>query len=84
MHSQLSLWETKDPVPSEVGQSLAIPDAEVIWFPNAFSFEESCQLYQELLETVAWKQESIVLFNREVAIPRLTAWYGESGKSYTY
>ncbi|WP_421657084.1 alpha-ketoglutarate-dependent dioxygenase AlkB family protein [Leptothermofonsia sp. ETS-13] len=66
------------------GQALSLPDAEVIWYPQAFSLEESDQLLAELLDGVAWRQESITLFKREVLLPRLTAWYGDRGKIYTY
>jgi alkylated DNA repair dioxygenase AlkB len=37
-----------------------------------------------LREEVDWRQESIVLFGRRVAMPRLTAWHGDPGCAYTY
>ncbi|MCE3262522.1 MAG: alpha-ketoglutarate-dependent dioxygenase AlkB [Pseudoduganella sp.] len=37
---------------------------------------------QRLLAETAWKAETIFLFGREVAQPRLSAWYGEA--RYTY
>ncbi|WP_239033270.1 alpha-ketoglutarate-dependent dioxygenase AlkB family protein [Leptothermofonsia sichuanensis] len=92
MDHQLSLWEPPDAgqsastqsTQSEPGQVLELPDAEVIFYPHAFSFQESCQLFAALQHGVAWKQESTILFNRSVVLPRLTAWYGDAGKSYTY
>src|SRR5690606_5684989 len=33
---------------------------------------------------IAWKQDSINMYGKTVPLPRLTAWYGDSGKSYTY
>lgn len=33
---------------------------------------------------IAWKQDSINLYGKTMPLPRLTAWYGDSGKSYTY
>ena len=41
-------------------------------------------LFAELYGTINWKQEVTLLFGKQVAIPRLTAWYGDAGKSYTY
>ena len=33
---------------------------------------------------IAWKQDNIKLYGKTIALPRLTAWYGDEGKSYTY
>ena len=33
---------------------------------------------------IAWKQDNINMYGKTVPLPRLTAWYGDSGKSYTY
>src|SRR5262249_24736355 len=39
---------------------------------------------QKLMETINWKQEKIKLYGKPIDLPRLTAWYGDEGKSYTY
>jgi alkylated DNA repair dioxygenase AlkB len=83
MHTQLSLWQTSNAVDLNV-QRLQMPDADVVLIRNAFSFEESCQAFIELRDEIVWQQESIVLFNQPVMLPRLTAWYGDRNKSYTY
>lgn len=89
MDYQLPLWEPSDAgkfesAQPEPGQVLKLPDAEVILYPHAFSFQESCQLFDALQQGIAWRQETTILFNRSVLLPRLTAWYGDTGKSYTY
>lgn len=33
---------------------------------------------------INWKQDSIKLYGKAIPLPRLTTWYGDSGKSYTY
>ena len=33
---------------------------------------------------IAWKQDWIQLYGKKIPLPRLTAWYGDPGKSYTY
>jgi alkylated DNA repair dioxygenase AlkB len=33
---------------------------------------------------ILWKQDSIKLYGRTIPLPRLTAWYGDAGRSYTY
>jgi alkylated DNA repair dioxygenase AlkB len=39
---------------------------------------------ETLAAETAWRQESIRMFGRSVAIPRLTAWCGDLGTTYTY
>ena len=63
-------------------EKLAMPDAEVYFAPHFFDATQSQFYLQELLQQINWKQESIKLFGKETAMPRLTAWYGE--KAYTY
>lgn len=33
---------------------------------------------------VNWKQDYISLYGKKIPLPRLTAWYGDGGKAYTY
>lgn len=33
---------------------------------------------------IAWKQDTIRLYGKEHRLPRLTSWYGDSGREYTY
>lgn len=33
---------------------------------------------------IAWKQDNIKLYGKTMPLPRLTAWYGDGGKSYKY
>ena len=35
-------------------------------------------------KNIQWKQDSIRLFGKSIPLPRLTSWYGDSGKGYTY
>jgi alkylated DNA repair dioxygenase AlkB len=37
-----------------------------------------------LIESLPLRQETIVLFGRTVAMPRLTSWHGDPGCSYAY
>ena len=31
-----------------------------------------------------WRQDHLQLYGRRIALPRLTAWYGEAGLRYAY
>jgi alkylated DNA repair dioxygenase AlkB len=54
-----------------------------IW-PSALPPEEAARLFDELRHTIDWQQESILMFGRRVPVPRLVAWHGDPGTSYTY
>lgn len=61
-----------------------IPDGEVIIYRNFFEELESDRFFSELLTNINWQQDKIKIFGKEVDLPRLTAWYGDEEKSYTY
>ena len=61
-----------------------VPDAEIIYYPHFFDTEESDLPFQELLLTIPWQQDDIKVFGKVHAQPRLTALFGNEGKSYSY
>ncbi len=61
-----------------------MPDADVILFKCFFDVSTGDAYFKELNENAAWKQEKIKLYGRRIDLPRLTAWYGDKGKSYRY
>jgi alkylated DNA repair dioxygenase AlkB len=79
-----SLWDELHFSPNSEPVYLSIPDGEVIIFHGFFSNKESDDLFQELLSGIAWRQDKIKYYGKEMDLPRLTAWYGDKDKSYTY
>ena len=65
-------------------KDIPIVQGQLTFYPECFSKEESDRLFKELLEVIDWKQKYITLFGKSLAQPRLTAWYADEGKSYTY
>ena len=73
---------------------IELPDARILFlenffdpFPNESGFPSSTvsdRLFANLKQNIAWQQGEITIFGRRVAEPRLSAWYGDAGKSYTY
>lgn len=59
-------------------------DGEAVLYPALFTREESGRYLQLLQETISWKQEPVILFGKTIMQPRLTAWYGDEGKAYSY
>jgi alkylated DNA repair dioxygenase AlkB len=63
---------------------LSLKNADVLFIENFFNKHEADALFKELLETIAWQQGEISMFGKKVLEPRLTAWYGDAGKTYKY
>jgi len=63
---------------------IQLADGELTFIPDFFNALESKKYFQELIDTIAWKQDEIKMFGKLLPIPRLQAWYGDLKKSYTY
>ncbi|MBO0800041.1 MAG: alpha-ketoglutarate-dependent dioxygenase AlkB [Blastocatellia bacterium] len=63
-------------------KKIPLPDADLQLFSGCFSAEE--MILQRLLSEIRWQQDYLRFYGKEVAVPRLTAWYGDDGKEYTY
>lgn len=61
-----------------------LPDAEVTLHPAFFNVAESDNFFARLRQEIAWRQGRITLWGKTHDEPRLTAWYGDEGKSYSY
>jgi alkylated DNA repair dioxygenase AlkB len=73
------------------GQTFEIPnpiiklkDAELLYHPSFFDNSECDRIFKTLLETIEWKQDKIMMYGKELPLPRLSAWYGDNNKPYTY
>lgn len=64
--------------------NLNLPDAEIIYYPQFFDKEEADAIYAELVSTIPWQQDEITVYGKKHLQPRLTALYGNEGKSYSY
>ena len=65
-------------------QQLQMPDAEVLFYPCLFKAADGEQMFAALETEIAWRQDSATIFGRHHLLPRLTAWYGDPGKTYRY
>jgi alkylated DNA repair dioxygenase AlkB len=69
--------ETPNPI-------IILKDAELLYHPTFFNKVESDRIFKTLLETIEWKQDKIMMYGRELPLPRLSAWYGDNNKPYSY
>ncbi len=69
---------------AEPASSNLLPlDGEAYLIEDVLSTVDADRSFSDLLENIDWRQEHAVLFGRKIAIPRLTAWYGERGYGYS-
>jgi alkylated DNA repair dioxygenase AlkB len=74
---QLSLW---GPVPVPGGpQLLPTPGADIRYWPDFLSPGEARDLIDQLMADTAWQHGKRLMYGRVVDVPRLQAWYSESG-----
>ncbi|MDX2216845.1 MAG: alpha-ketoglutarate-dependent dioxygenase AlkB [Oculatellaceae cyanobacterium bins.114] len=69
---------------SSLAIPIPLPDADLVLYPTLFGARESDRWLAELTQTIDWQQDWITMFGRSLPLPRLTAWYGDPGKCYTY
>jgi alkylated DNA repair dioxygenase AlkB len=69
--------ETPNPI-------IKLQDAELLYHPAFYDKAESDRIFKTLLETIEWKQDKIMMYGKELPLPRLSAWYGDNNKPYTY
>lgn len=63
---------------------LAIPDAD-IWLLPELSLPESPERIKDaLIDQTPWQAKPITLWGKTYLQPRLIAWVGDAGRSYTY
>ncbi len=61
-----------------------LPDAEIEYYPNFFSLETANMMFAKLKQETPWQQDQITVFGQTHWQPRLTALFGNEGKSYSY
>jgi alkylated DNA repair dioxygenase AlkB len=61
-----------------------IQNGEFIYLPNFFNKQESDTFFNSLKNNVLWKQESMNMYGKRVNFPRLTSWYGDNDKPYSF
>jgi len=65
-------------------ESLRFPEQLLEYFPGFLQETESLLLLETLVSEVPWQQQTIHMYGKEVVTPRLTAWYGDSEKTYQF
>lgn len=65
-------------------ENIILKDAQMVFVQQFFTPSVSNQILEDLTNDIAWQQGEITLFGKKLLEPRLSAWYGDAGKTYTY
>lgn len=82
--SQLDLFANTIAPDNSSSTTVKLDHGEYIYIPVFFNSQESTWFFNVLRQKVNWKQESMNMYGRKVAFPRLIAWYGNDTKPYTF
>ena len=66
------------------GDALEIQDGKLDYFPMFLSAVESKELSQQILKELAFEQNQIKIFGKQIAVPRLEAYFSLNGENYGY
>lgn len=78
--NQLNLFDTP---PNSSGE-VQIKNGAYVYLPSFFTKKEADMLFDEFSKNIAWKQEEIKMYGKVVKFPRLTSWYGDCDKPYSF
>jgi alkylated DNA repair dioxygenase AlkB len=65
-------------------ENLLPKDGIAIYHGVVFHEKEATQISKELLDTIPWKQDEVVMFGKKIMTKRKVAWYADAGITYTY
>ncbi|MEN8788796.1 MAG: alpha-ketoglutarate-dependent dioxygenase AlkB [Flavobacteriaceae bacterium] len=66
------------------GIRLKLPDSEIIYYPEFLGKQKADGYFRYFLNNGLWQQDDIRVYGKTYLQPRLTALYGNNGKSYSY
>jgi len=62
----------------------SFPGQLLDYYPGFLGEERALALLEQLRRHTPWQQQSIHMYGKVLQTPRLTAWYGDKGSSYTF
>jgi len=70
--------------PKPTGELTPIRNGKFLHIKNFFDKSISDRYFKSLLDSIDWKQEKMNMYGKELLFPRLTAWYGDNDKPYSF
>ncbi|MBT8301878.1 MAG: alpha-ketoglutarate-dependent dioxygenase AlkB [Maribacter sp.] len=69
---------------SESELRLDLPQSNITYYPDFLTAKVATGYFELFKETIPWQEDDIKVFGKVYAQPRLTAFYGDSSKTYSY
>ena len=64
--------------------ALVIEDGQLDYFPNFLDPQSANDLYAQILSELPFQENQIVMFGKQVKVPRLEAYFSLNGENYGY
>ena len=65
-------------------ERILILNGQYLHIKQFFDKNISDSYFKTLMESIEWKQEKMNMYGKELFFPRLTAWYGDNDKPYSF
>ncbi len=69
---------------AEGPEVLPLQDGMLKLWPHWLSATDADAIMPRLKDDTPWQQQSIKMYGKTLAVPRLTAWYGDPASTYTW
>lgn len=68
----------------DFSQNLLPKDGIVNYYGKLFSHNEANAYLEQLINTIEWKQDELIIYGKRIVTKRKVAWYGDNELEYTY
>src|SRR5690554_2579270 len=65
-------------------RNLLPKDGTANYYGSIIAPSKADELFQQLQQTIAWKNDEAIVFGKKIATKRKVAWHGDKPFSYTY
>jgi alkylated DNA repair dioxygenase AlkB len=79
--SQLDIFGEEPP---KDGEPVILKNGEYIYYPSFLTRDQANFYLEAFKSNIEWKQESMNMYGKQVLFPRLTSWYGDNDKPYSF
>lgn len=70
--------------PKNPNEPIDIQNGSYIYIDNFFNKNEADYFLKDFTENIAWEQQSMNMYGKLIPFPRLTTWYGDNDKPYSF
>jgi alkylated DNA repair dioxygenase AlkB len=65
-------------------ETTILKNGEYLYIPNFFPKSDADRYFKAFIKDIMWKQEEMQMYGKIIKFPRLTAWYGDNDKPYSF